>query len=323
MNNPSVFISYSWDSPEHKDWVVALANQLRKNGIVAIIDEFITQKETINMNRMMIENIRDNDFTIVVLTDKYAEKADSYSGGVGTETGLLTNYLSQNLNKIIPIIRYKGNKSRAIPFYLKGVSYIDLSDDQSFNINLEELIYKILKIDRIEMEPIGELPTLKPRKITKDTLPKDIISNDDLIPNLRVITDIDKNKFMKKSYSEILDCLSAFAQQTKTKNSNFDYDIDIITNKKAIIRYYLSGMEKHSIKILLGSNFSREENIFLSYGNSMLGDDNSFNEMIICEVDNKNNLHLKMTMDFYGDKEANNAEDIAKETWKKIIQYLK
>ena len=45
MKNPTVFISYSWDNPRHKEWVIALANELRRNGIDATLDEFITQRE--------------------------------------------------------------------------------------------------------------------------------------------------------------------------------------------------------------------------------------------------------------------------------------
>ncbi len=58
MKNPTVFISYSWDNPRHKEWVIALANELRRNGIDATLDEFITQRGTVNLNRMMIEKVK-------------------------------------------------------------------------------------------------------------------------------------------------------------------------------------------------------------------------------------------------------------------------
>ena len=37
---PTVFISYSHDSSEHKVWVAALAQDLRKHGIDAILDQW-------------------------------------------------------------------------------------------------------------------------------------------------------------------------------------------------------------------------------------------------------------------------------------------
>ena len=237
MKNPTVFISYSWDNPSHKEWVIALANELRRNGIDARLDEFITQRGTVNLNRMMIENIMANDYTLVILTDKYADRANEFKGGVGYETSLLTNNMMENIEKIIPIIRYKGDKNKAIPFYLKGMSYVDFSNDNEFDKRFEELKYKILKIDRIEMEPLGSIPTLKPKKIGREILYKDTIKEDILIPDFREITDKDKNKFMKDSYSEIIYYLTELAEQTKQKNYNFDYDVDLVTNKKHIITF--------------------------------------------------------------------------------------
>lgn len=37
---PKVFVSYSHDSPEHKAWVLTLAEDLRKLGIDAILDQW-------------------------------------------------------------------------------------------------------------------------------------------------------------------------------------------------------------------------------------------------------------------------------------------
>jgi hypothetical protein len=33
MTNPECFISYSWDSEAHKDWVRSLATELMSNGV--------------------------------------------------------------------------------------------------------------------------------------------------------------------------------------------------------------------------------------------------------------------------------------------------
>ena len=87
----------------------------------------LPKESTVNLNRMMIENIMRNDFTLVFLTDKYAEKANEFKGGVGYETSLLINNMVENIEKMIPIMRFKGDKNRAIPFYLKGMTYIDFS----------------------------------------------------------------------------------------------------------------------------------------------------------------------------------------------------
>ncbi len=323
MKNPTVFISYSWDNPSHKNWVIALANELRRNGINANLDEFITQKGTVNLNRMMIENISKSEYTIVVLTDRYADKSNEFEGGVGYETSLLINSMVENIGKIIPILRNKGDKSNAIPYYLKGVSYIDFSDDNKYDEKMEELKHKILKVDIIEMEPIGEIPNLKPKRIVRETLYKNTFFDVDLIPNLREITDKDRNGFMKESFSEIINDLEEIAEQTKKKNSNFDYNIDVVTNKKTFIRYYLNGMEKHVIKIWLGDFFSRQENILLSYGRMVSDNDNSCNEMIVNEVNQDKKLKLKFTMGMFTDKKLMDAREISQEIWKQVVPFIK
>ena len=40
MTHPTVFISYSHDSPEHVDRVLAFANQLRRDGIDCTLDQY-------------------------------------------------------------------------------------------------------------------------------------------------------------------------------------------------------------------------------------------------------------------------------------------
>jgi len=323
MKNPTAFISYSWDNPQHKDWVIALANELRRCGIDAIVDEFVNQKGTVNLNRMMIDNIFNNDFTLVIMTDKYARKANELKGGVGYETTLLINDMVDNIDKIIPVMRCGGDRKEAIPYYLKGVSYIDFSNDLDFDEKFEDLKYKILKVDRIKMEPLGDIPTLNTRRITRETIhiKKDI--NEELIPDFREITDRDKTRFMKESYTEILIYLSELANQTKQKNRNFDFEVDVVSNKKSIIRFYINDMEKRSVKIWLDSKFSQQENILLSYDSYGIDSDNSCNEMIMCEVNKGKVLKLKMMMNMFGNREEMDAKGVAVEVWKQILQYLK
>lgn len=323
VRNPKVFVSYSWDNQDHKNWVFALTNELRKVGIDAQVDEFITQRNTVNLNRMMIEQIRDSDYTLIILTEEYVKKAESFKGGVGYETSLLVDGINDSLKKIIPIVRSEGNNRNAIPFYLKGVSYIDFSSDENFQEKFEELVYKILKKDRVEMEPLGQIPSLKSKKVTMGTLKKNADINNSLIPDLREITDKDKNKFMKESYIKIIDFLAKISEQTRQNNPNFDYELDVVTNKKSIIRYYINGIEKHSIKIWLGNYFAGTENILISYNRYASDNDNSWNEMIKCVINDDKSFKLKMTMKLNNSGEEKDAKEVATELWKEAMQYFK
>lgn len=318
--HPSVFISYSWESEKHEDWVTVLATKLRENGVAATIDKFETQSRTVNLNRMMVEKIKNSDNILLILTENYANKADTFQGGVSYETNLLIQYIKDNLDKIILIMRHKGDYRKAVPFYLEGFHFIDFSHDDQFDIKFDELLHRIYQVDVIDVPKVGAKPKLESKKIIYDRAESENIN---IIPNFKEITDLDKNKFMKQSYAEILSHLSDFAEQTKRKNNNFDYEKDIIHNQKAIIRFYINGMEKYAIKIWMGNLLGgTSQSIYLSYGRLSIDSDNSFNNVIECEVTKNKDLKLKMTMNFMTENNAGDAYGIAVGIWKNVVQYL-
>lgn len=301
-------------------------SKLFENGIETAIDVFETQRETVNLYTMMLKNIKDKDFTILVLTEEYAEKADALKGGVGFETNSLVPYIMDNLQKIIPIVRTHGAATKAIPFYLRGVHYIDFSADNQFQTAFNELLHRVYKVDLIEKPKLGKRPDLKPIKIDsgelEDTKADHI--DEDMIPDFTRITDIDINRFLKKSYTEISTGLHNLLDRTKRSNSDFDFEFESITTKKTIIRIYLNGQQKYSVKIWLGNGLgARQETINLSYGNYISESDNSMNEIIMCEVDKSNKLILKMTMNFTGIKDANDSKSVTAEIWKNIMNWIK
>lgn len=323
--DPTAFVSYSWDSKEHKNWVLSLVSKLFQNGVETSIDVFETQTKTVNLYNMMIKNIKEKDYTILVLTEEYAQKADTLQGGVGFETNMLVPQLMDNLQKIILIVRTKGDKSKVIPFYLKGVLYIDFSDDTQFEESFTELLHKIYKVDLIEKPKLGTRPNLIPRKIVSNISEPTFNSDDSiLIPNFSKITDIDKNKFMKESYSDIINGLHSLLEKTKRNNSNFDFELDAITSKKIIIKMYLNGTQKYSFKIWLGNGLgAKQETINLSYGYFVSDSDNSMNEIITCEVVKENKLGLKMTMNLFGNRDIVDTTTVLSEIWKNVINYIR
>jgi SEFIR domain. len=164
-DHPSVFISYSWDSEEHENWVTVLAAKLRENGVDATIDKFETQSKTVNLNRMMIEKIKNSDNILLILTENYAKKADTFQGGVGYETNLLIQYIKDNPDKIILIMRHKGDYRKAVPFYLEGFHFINFSHDDQFDIKFDELLYRIYQVDVIDVPKVGPKPKLESKKL--------------------------------------------------------------------------------------------------------------------------------------------------------------
>jgi len=131
---PKAFISYSWDSEEHKAWVRQLVEELRKHNIDAVLD----QKDLFpgdEATRFMEHGITDTPVTVLICSETYTRKADAREpGGAGFETIISSHeYLVRSPEeraRFIPVVR--GNslpKGRKLPKYLGSAIYVDMSDD--------------------------------------------------------------------------------------------------------------------------------------------------------------------------------------------------
>src|SRR5258708_24842911 len=67
---PRVFISYSHDSPEHEENVLALSNRLRADGIDAVIDQYEPFPPK-GWTRWMSQQIEEARFVLAVCTKTY------------------------------------------------------------------------------------------------------------------------------------------------------------------------------------------------------------------------------------------------------------
>lgn len=323
---PTAFISYSWDNIKHQQWVVDLTNKLRTKGIVATMDLFETQQGTVNLNQMMIKNIKESDYVVIILTEEYAKKADDFQGGVGFETMLTIPDVKNNLEKLIFIMRHNGDYTKVFPYHLRDIYAMDFSDDSQFEVKFDELIYKIHNVPLYEIQPVGEIPDLKPKKslTQKNLLTKSVYDDIDnrLIPNLREITDIDKNEFIKSSYRSILDNIKRLLNKSKEVNSNFSYELEEITARKVIIKIYINGSIIVGMKMWYGSSMGmRQNSICLSYGTWIdENNDSSMNEIINCVVNENKELKLDMMMSYSSDNKMLNSDEVAKKIW---IEHVK
>ena len=98
IENPSVFISYSWDNEDHKNWVLNLAKRLRENGIEVILDRYELQGGK-NITHFMERALQSADKVLVIFTPNYKLKADKREGGVGYEYSILNNDIYKNIKK--------------------------------------------------------------------------------------------------------------------------------------------------------------------------------------------------------------------------------
>ena len=81
---PKVFISYSWDSPEHRQWVAQLGGYLRQCGIDVTLDQWHVRYGE-DLAAFMERSVREADRVLVICTESYVDKASRRTRGVGYE----------------------------------------------------------------------------------------------------------------------------------------------------------------------------------------------------------------------------------------------
>jgi hypothetical protein len=144
MDNPKLFISYSWSSPEHEEWVLKLATELRENGVDVILDKW-DLKEGQDADAFMEKMVTDEAVKkVAMICDKvYAEKADKRKGGVGTEAQIISRkiYEGTDQSKFVAVLAARDDIGGPyIPAYYQSRVYIDLSDNNAFLKNFEQLL---------------------------------------------------------------------------------------------------------------------------------------------------------------------------------------
>lgn len=154
---PKVFISYSWDSEALKKWVLDLAIKLREKGIDAILDQWELELGKPIPN-FMENSVGKSDRVICVITPKYNEKSINLHGGVGYEYSIISAEIMDKIDtqKFIPLLKEGNNEN--IPKSLKGRTYIDMRNDNSFEDRLEDLLRDIYKEPKNKKPPIGKKP---------------------------------------------------------------------------------------------------------------------------------------------------------------------
>ncbi len=73
-NSVKVFISYSHDSKDHKNRVLALSDQLRYDGIDCWIDQFESDVPKIGWSQWMQKKIKESHFILIIFTEFYLKQ---------------------------------------------------------------------------------------------------------------------------------------------------------------------------------------------------------------------------------------------------------
>lgn len=159
-----VFISYSWGSQDNQKKVLDLAKSLRMDGVDVKLDKW-DLKTGQDKFEFMESMVSSPDISrVIIITDKeYAEKANSRTGGVGTETQIITPelYSKENNTKFIPVVFEKDEKGNAyLPIFLKSRIYIDLSEDGiAYEKEYQSLLRDVYELPEEVKPPLGKMPS--------------------------------------------------------------------------------------------------------------------------------------------------------------------
>ena len=124
MTHPKLFISYSWSDPDHEQWVLNLATELRESGVDVILDKWDLKEghDAVAFMEQMVTNSEIKKVAIIS-DEKYAAKADGRAGGVGTETQIISKevYENQAQEKFVAVVRNRDlNGKPFLPTYYKS-----------------------------------------------------------------------------------------------------------------------------------------------------------------------------------------------------------
>ena len=162
IEHPKVFISYAWGSEDYRLKVRSFAKDLMSNGIDVLLDQW-SLKEGNDTYAFMEQSATDSTITnvLILLDPIYAEKANERTGGVGTETQIISPeiYNKVNQEKFLPVIFERGeNGEIPKPQYLKTMLHFDLSQEEKYDSEYQRLVKRLYGIEIVEKPELGKKP---------------------------------------------------------------------------------------------------------------------------------------------------------------------
>ena len=138
MARKIVFISYSHDSEEHRERVLALSERLRADGIETRLDQYLNGAPAEGWPRWMLDRLEEADFVLVVCTETYyrrfrGHEAPGQGQGVDWEGALITQELydaRSNTLKFVPVM-FESLPRTFIPEPIRRLTHYPLTSQES------------------------------------------------------------------------------------------------------------------------------------------------------------------------------------------------
>lgn len=261
IKNPKVFVSYSWSSAAHQKFVIDLSEKLTVDGVIVIIDKW-DLKEGQDKYAFMEKMVNDQTVDkVLIISDKsYKEKADAKTGGVGTESQIISSEIYEKVDqtKFIPIVTEFNDEGKPfLPTFLKNRIYINFCDNSAFYDEYDKLLRNIYNQPIFVKPALGTPPAhLFTEKQTivitqhKFNLLKDALIKDKII----------SKAFCSEYFEEFLIGMEKY--RLPEKDSEKALDDQLLDNLKDIKFYRDQLFEVYRLLITATNDFSYYEMIF-------------------------------------------------------------
>ena len=237
---PKLFISYCWSSQTHEDWVLSLSTELRESGVDVILDKW-DLKEGHDANAFMEKMVSDPEIgKVALICDRmYAEKADGRSGGVGTETQIISAeiYASQDQTKFVAILPERGEDGKPfLPVYYKSRIYIDLSNPDLYGKNFEQLLRWVYDKPLLVRPELGKAPAF--------LADEDIPSLETTPRFRRALEAIRQNRtYSDGAINEYFEIFGQNLERFRIKKEGGEFDDKVVRNIEEFLSYRNEAIE--------------------------------------------------------------------------------
>lgn len=233
MNRPKVFISYSWDSEEHKEWVLQLANDLiSKYGVEVLLDQYeLTAGK--DLMYFLESSLEKASKVLLILTPNYKIKSENRKGGVGVEYSMISQELfdlQANNDKFIPILR-TGNINQSSPKYIKSKIYFEMFDDSKYIIKINELSRLLYNKPKLEMPKLGAIPDFKDENFDPIIELANELSNKEKINN-EIDRVLDSKEGVDLANSEVNKLFDSLKKKANLYNSKTDFSFGVTSQDR-------------------------------------------------------------------------------------------
>jgi len=157
--HPTVFISYSHDSEEHADKVLAFANKLRDDGIHTVLDQF-EESPPEGWPMWMDREIRAADFVVMICTETYyrrvmGEEEPGTGRGVKWEGRLIYQhfYNADGLNRTLIPVLFSYCKAEHIPTPFQADTHYMVDNGEMY----ERLYARLTGREYVEKHKVGAI----------------------------------------------------------------------------------------------------------------------------------------------------------------------